>query len=131
MSKDKRAKEFIIDESEEFIFYVKRYLYPLFSELKYEMFIEYSSICTIITFLSRLQKRKVKLTYDFLRSDRIYYRIRLDMLKKRVICYKEKIIEPLNYVDDREEPKTVDQTILMIKEVLKSNFCSDLKSKLT
>ena len=69
------ANNLILSNTENFIFYAFRSFNGLFSKNDYEVNLHHKGVYIVLVYESNSLKQSFEFTYDFLRSERIYYQL--------------------------------------------------------
>jgi hypothetical protein len=112
----------ILDDSEKFIIYSYRYFDGFFRDFGYLNVIQNYGPYIVITYSSDSLKQDILITYDFLRSDKPYYQIEVILINKRGIINKEARIECIELIKGVIMPKTIEDTLALLKQC----FCRNL-----
>ncbi len=113
---NKENSVLILEDSEKFIIYVRRFFDKLFCDLEYSNMIISQGSCVIIEYNSKIIGQTIKFTYDFLRSDKPYYQVYLEIERTGKFSKKQEMIEVIDYLKNKKEPQTIERTLSLIKE---------------
>lgn len=111
-----------LDDSEIFTIGTQLIFDRVFKRLGYRNTFLNNGPYVVVQFQSKALNQTVEIIYDFIRSDRPYYQVYLIIKKRSLLFRKQKEIEALEYFDKREEPKSIESTLVLIEEL----FCQYL-----
>lgn len=119
------ANNLNLSDAEKFIFYAFRSFNGLFSKNDYESNLQHKGVYIVLVYESSSLKQSFEFTYDFLRSERIYYQLLLKLKKGK----KEFIIDPLKVMTKEKEPTNIADCVYLYKECLVRNLIEVIEGK--